>query len=128
MDRAGLAVMKASLGNPSVAVLGINHLGGIQDQKKVTTHDIEWAEYVMGIAELAAAASQRDDYAKAIQIYKQALELAPNCDLYLMSIGCSFGNLGQPGEGLQYLEEAAAISPNNARIRNNLAGIRKMLG
>ncbi len=128
MDRTGLAVLKASLGNPSVAVIGLNHLRGIQDQKKVTTQDIEWAEHVMGIAESATAASQRGDFARAIQIYKEALERAPECDLYLMSIGCCYGNLQKPGEGLPYLERAAAISPNNARIRNNLAGLRRMLG
>ncbi len=127
MDRTGLAVLKASLGNPSVAVFGPNHLGGIQDQKKVTTQDIEWAEHVMRIAELAAAASQRGDFASAIQLYKEALEQAPDCDLYLMSIGCCNANLGHPQEGLHYLKRAAAISPNNARIRNNLAGIRQMV-
>jgi len=127
MDRTGLAVLKASLGNPSVAVLGVNHKGGIHEQQQVTTQDIEWAEHLMGIAELAAAASQRGDSAKAIRLYKEALEQAPDCDLYLMRIGCCYGNLRKPREGLPYLERAAAISPNNARIRSNLAGIKQML-
>jgi tetratricopeptide (TPR) repeat protein len=128
MDRSGLAIVKASLGNPNIAVVGSDYTGGICDQKKdITVQDIEWAEKVMAIAEQAAAASQRDDYAKAIQFYKQALQQAPECDLYLMSIGCCFANMRKPREGLSYLERAAKINPNNARIQSNLAGIRQML-
>lgn len=128
MDRSGLAIMKASLGNPNVAVVGSDDTGGVRDQKKdITVQDIEWAEKVMDIAEQAAAASQRDDYAKAIQFYKQALQQAPECDLYLMSIGCCFANMGKPREGLSYLERAAKVNPNNARIQSNLVGMRQML-
>ena len=128
MDRPGLAIMKASLANPNVAVVGSDDTGGLRDQKKdITVQDIEWAEKVMTIAEQAAAASQRDDYAKAIQFYKQALEQAPECDLYLMSIGACYANMGKPREGLPYLERAAKINPNNARIQRNLAGMRQML-
>jgi tetratricopeptide (TPR) repeat protein len=127
MDRTGLALLKASLGNPSVAVLGVNPQGSLEEHNEVTKQDVEWAEQVMSIAELASAASQRSDFAKAIQLYKKALKLAPECDLYLMSIGCCYGNLGKPREGLPYLERAAAINPNNARIRNNLAGIKQMV-
>ena len=128
MDRAGLAVLKASLGNPNVAVVGPDDTGGVRDQKKeITLQDIEWAETVMAIAEQAAAASQRNNFAKAIQFYKQALEQAPECDLFLMSIGACYANMGKPREGLPYLERAANINPNNARIRNNLAAMRQML-
>lgn len=128
MDRPGLAILKASLANPNVAVVGSDDTGGIRDQKKdITAQDIEWAEKVMTIAEQAAAASQRGGYAKAIQFYKQALEQAPECDLYLMSIGACYANMGKPRDGLPYLERAAKISPNNARIQRNLAGMRQML-
>jgi tetratricopeptide (TPR) repeat protein len=128
MDRSGLSILKASLGNPNVAVVGSDDAGGVRDQKKeITVQDVEWAEKVMAIAEQASAASQRNDYAKAIQFYKQALEQAPECDLYLMSIGACYANLGKPREGLPYLERAAKINPNNARIQKNLAGMKQML-
>ena len=128
MDRQGLAIMKASLANPNVTVVSSDDTGGLRDQKKdITVQNIEWAEKVMTIAEQAAAASKRDDYARAIQFYKQALEQAPECDLYLMSIGTCYANMGRPREGLPYLERAAKINPNNARIQRNLAGMRQML-
>jgi len=128
MDRSGLAVMKASLTNPDVAVVGADGAGGVRDQKKdITVEDISWAEGVMTIAEQAGAASKREDYAKAIKLYKQALQQAPECDLYLMSIGSCFANMGKPREGVSYLERAAKVNPNNARIQNNLAVLRQML-
>jgi tetratricopeptide (TPR) repeat protein len=128
LDRTGLAIVKASLGNPNVAVVGSDDIGGVRDQKKdLTVQDIEWAEKLIAIAEQAASASQRGDYEKAVQLYKRALEQAPECDLYLMSIGCCYGNMGKPREGLPYLERAAKINPNNARIQNNLAAARQVL-
>ena len=128
MDRKELAALKASLGNPDGPASDPRNNGGMSNQKKdVTIQDIEWAEKVMAVAEQAAAASQQGDYAKAIQLYRQALQQAPDCDLYLMSIGACYANMGKPSRGLPYLKRAAKISPNNARIQRNLATVRQML-
>jgi len=128
LDRTELATLKASLGKPTAAVAGSNGHGGGGDRKEdITIRDIEWAERVMAVAEQAAAASQEDDYAKAIELYRQALQQAPDCDLYLMSIGACYANMGQPARGLPYLKRAAKINPNNARIQGNLASVRHML-
>jgi tetratricopeptide (TPR) repeat protein len=128
MDRPGLAILKASLANPDVAVVGSDDTLGLRDQRKGTrVQDIEWAEKVMTIAEQAAAAAERGLHATAVRLYKQALEQAPECDLYLMSIGACYARMGNPREGLPTLERAAKINPNNDRIQRNLAAIRQML-
>ena len=44
-----------------------------------------------------------------------------------MSIGSCYARMGKPAEGLPYLERAAAINPNNDRIRRNPAAVRKIL-
>ena len=129
MSRQELTALKASLGKPDIAVSGSNGNGGEHDKKKdITLRDIEWAERVMTIAEQAAAASQAHDYAKAIDLYRKALQQAPDCDLYLMSIGACYANMGQPARGLPYLKRAAKINPDNERIRSNLASVKQMLG
>jgi tetratricopeptide (TPR) repeat protein len=129
MDRQALDILKRTLDSPGVEIFGPDDLGGIRDQKKdITLQDIEWAEKVLAIAEKAAAASQQQHFNLAIQLYQQALELAPDCDLYLMSIGCCYGNMGKPGQGLPYLEKAARINPANTRIQTNLAAVRRMVG
>jgi tetratricopeptide (TPR) repeat protein len=127
MDREELAALKASLDNPGVPASGPRDNGGVRTQKNdVTIRDIEWAEKVMAIAEQAAAASQQEDYAAAIRLYRKALQQAPDCDLYLMSIGACYANMGKPSRGLPYLERAAKINPRNARIQGNLAAVRLM--
>ena len=129
MNREELAALKASLGNLDIPASGPHDNGGVRTHKEdVTIRDIEWAERVMTIAEQAAAASQGHDYAKAIELYRQALQQAPDCDLYLMSIGACYANMGHPARGLPYLKRAARINPNNDRIQHNLTSVREMLG
>jgi tetratricopeptide (TPR) repeat protein len=128
MDRAELTALKASLGKPTAAIAGANGNGGARDPKTdIAIQEIEWAERVMIIAEQAAAASERKDYTAAIRLYRKALQQAPDCDLYLMSIGACYANMGQPARGLPYLKRAAKINPNNDRIQHNLAVVRHML-
>jgi tetratricopeptide (TPR) repeat protein len=128
MDREELAALKAATGNLDVPASGPRDNGGVRTQKQdVAILEIEWAEQVMAVAEQAAAASHENDYAKAIQLYRQALQLAPDSDLYLMSIGACYANMGKPARGLPYLKRAAKINPNNTRIQGNLASVRQML-
>jgi len=93
---------------------------------EITQEDFEWAKQVEQIVDKAFTLGQRGDYRNSIQQYKRALELAPGCDLFLMSIGVGYANLGQKAKGLRYLERAAQISPGNARIRDNLDKVRRM--
>jgi tetratricopeptide (TPR) repeat protein len=92
----------------------------------VTYDDVVWAKQIEPIIDKAFQASQRGEYKKSIRYYKEALTLAPGCDLYLMSIGSNYAHLGQKETALKYLERASEISPGNARIRNNLNEVKRM--
>ena len=91
----------------------------------VTKEDVGWAKQVDKVAARAAEASARGDFAIAIILYRDALELAPGADIYLMSIGSCYANMGQPRNALPCLERAHQISPNNQRIARNLRALRK---
>jgi tetratricopeptide (TPR) repeat protein len=97
-----------------------------QREHEITNDDLEWAKQIEKIVDKAFAAGQRGNYQESIQYYKKALDLAPGCDLFLMSVGASYAHLGQKAKAVQYLDRAAHISPGNARIRDNLAQARCM--
>jgi tetratricopeptide (TPR) repeat protein len=92
----------------------------------VNLEDYQWAKQIEKIVNQAFAASESRRYHDSIKYYKQALEMAPGCDLFLMSIGAGFANLGQKNKAIKYLERAAEISPGNTRIRDNLNNARGM--
>ena len=87
--------------------------------------DIEWARKVNQYAVKAEQAGRANNHGEAIELYRGALTLAPGCDLYLMSIGCCYANMGDLRRGLRYLERASEISPGEERIRQNLLGVRR---
>jgi tetratricopeptide (TPR) repeat protein len=93
----------------------------------VTSEDVEWSKLVFKIAARADAAARQRDFPAAIEFYKEALALAPGADIYLMSIGCCYGNMGLPEKGIPYLRCAQRISPASERIRNNLRDFEAML-
>ena len=93
----------------------------------VTKEDIDFAMELTPIVEKANAAAQLNNHSEAIKLYHEALKRAPGCDMYLMSIGCAYANMGELQKGLVYLERAAEISPRNERINRNLSGIRAAL-
>ena len=105
-------------------VFDLNRPMGSFDAGSISHADAKWAVTVDAIAGVAVEASQRGDPRRAITYYGKALRLAPGCDLYLMSIGCCYANLGNATVGLRYLERAAEISPGRMRIRDNLASVR----
>lgn len=87
--------------------------------------DIEWARAVSEYAVKAEQAGRAHRHQEAVEFYRKALKLAPGCDLYLMSIGCCYANMGNVRRGLRYLERAYEISPNEERIKRNLLGVRQ---
>ena len=91
-----------------------------------TMDDFRWAKSVEAIVDKAFGAAQRNDFQGSIRYYREALELAPGCDLFLMSIGSSYGQLGQKQRAIRFLERAAQISPGNIRIRQNLENARRL--
>jgi len=97
-----------------------------QREHRVTQEDYDWAKGIESVVDEAYAANQRGDFAATVRLYKKALELAPGCDLFLMSVGSAYAHLGQKAKALRYLERAAKISPVNKRIRSNLENVRRM--
>jgi predicted Zn-dependent protease len=55
-----------------------------------------------------------------MKYYKKSLLLAPGGDLFLMSVGVCYVQLGEKERGIRFLKRAAQISPNNSRIQKNL--------
>jgi tetratricopeptide (TPR) repeat protein len=89
----------------------------------ITREDFNWVANIYPIAEQGYAAGQQANFVQAIHYYKQALRMAPGCDLYLMSIGSAYAQLSNKDKAIQYLKRAAQISPGNSRIRENLLRI-----
>ena len=94
---------------------------------QVTADDIAWAIRVDAIAGEAEDAFRRGDVLDAIERYRDALQDAPGCDVYLMSMGTCYAELGALRDAVRYFERAAQISPQNAQIARNLAGARAAL-
>lgn len=102
-------------------------LNGGTRKLTVKSEDVEWAKSVAKVAARAAAAAARRDFQAAIKAYEEALALAPGADIYLMSIGCCYGNMGLLEKGATYLKCAQAISPASNRIRDNLRALEVRL-
>lgn len=86
----------------------------------VTRSDIEWARGVDRIAAKAVDASTRGDFVQAIDLYLQALVQAPGADIYLMSIGACYVNMGRFRDALTYFRRAHEVSPQNGCVTENL--------
>ena len=93
----------------------------------VTERDIDWAIRVDAVAGRAEAAFHNGEALQAIEIFREALQQAPGCDNFLMSMGACYGALGAFPEALRYYERAAEISPENERIARNLAKVREVI-
>jgi tetratricopeptide (TPR) repeat protein len=115
----------------TIALLARSHtliqVGNQLVTAEYTLEDVEWATEVNVYAVKAEQAGRAGEHEQAVALYKDALNLAPGCDLYLMSIGCSYANMGELARGLRYLERADEISPGEERITRNLLGVRQAL-
>jgi hypothetical protein len=112
-------IRTALAGQQTVAV----YMGDDAEQRDwdVSRADLGWVDGVIPVATKAYETGGKGNYYHSIQFFKRALKLAPGCDLYLMSIGSAYVNIGQVNRGIQYLKRAAEISPGNSRIQENLA-------
>ncbi len=96
------------------------------DNGELGVADLDWALEVDAIA-LDAHLLSNERPLVAIKTYREALRSAPGCDLYLMSMGVLFAQLGLPEAGLRYLQRSAELNPTNQRILRNLAAVRSYL-
>jgi tetratricopeptide (TPR) repeat protein len=93
----------------------------------IRLEDIVWALEVDKVGAKAETAAQNKQFADAICLYRQALRLAPGCDLYLMSVGSCYAGLDRFDLALRYVERAAAINPGNPRIERNLSQLKTVM-
>jgi hypothetical protein len=89
--------------------------------------DLEWAMRADALAEQAQILCQQDLLTEGLGKWREALALAPCCDLYLMSVGALFGNLGMHSIAVRYLERAVQLNPQSPRIARNLQAARSYL-
>jgi len=124
MDPPHLAQVGAALvRNETVRVqMGF---GSSVREHDIVREDYSWAKEIETIVDRAFDAGQRGDHLRSIEAYKEALRMAPGCDLFLMSVGTNYALLGQKAKAIAFLERAAAISPGNDRIRENLERARR---
>jgi tetratricopeptide (TPR) repeat protein len=125
LDPPHLKQLEQPLAQHKVITVTMGDSTNLRDHD-ITQEDFDWAKQVERIVDKAYAAGQRGNYSKSIRYYKEALQMAPGCDLFLMSIGTCYAQLGQKAKAVQYLSRAAQISPGNARIRDNLTKIQRM--
>lgn len=91
---------------------------------EISQSDIDWARDVEKVVDLAYAAGQQGRCEESVRHYKRALRMAPGGDLFLMSIGVCYVQMGQKARGIRFLERATQITPTNGRIRRNLEAAR----
>jgi Flp pilus assembly protein TadD len=65
--------------------------------------------------------SQNGDFEKAVEEYRQALELEPNTVDVLSNLGVAYYNLGQLDEAIEQYSKALELAPEDADIHSNLA-------
>lgn len=91
---------------------------------EISENDIRWAKEVEKIVNVAYSAGQDGRFEESLKYYKKALLKAPGGDLFLMSIGVCYVQLGEKERGIRFLERAARITPKNGRIQRNLEAAR----
>lgn len=125
LDPPRLAQLKQPLAQYKVVTVTMGDSSNLRDHE-ITLEDFEWAKQIEQVVDKAFTAGQHGNYQESIQHYKKALELAPGCDLFLMSIGVCYTQVGQKERAIRYLQRASQISPTNSRIRENLTETRNM--
>jgi hypothetical protein len=124
---ANVAVESLASDEPTPAAVLLKTIMRQISEGQITAEDIAWAIGVDAIAGEAEDAFRRGDVLDAIERYRDALQSAPGCDVYLMSMGTCYAELGALRDAVRYFERAAQISPQNAQIARNLAGARAAL-
>jgi tetratricopeptide (TPR) repeat protein len=126
LDPPHLAQLEQPLAQYQIITVNMGSTSsGVRDYK-IMQEDFLWAKKIEKIVNKAYQAGQSEKYEDSIKYYKQALKLAPGCDLFLMSIGVCYAQLGRKEEAIRYLERANLISPDNSRIRDNLNNVQSI--
>lgn len=94
------------------------------ERNGITVAGIDWALRVDALAEQAQMLGDRSLIVQGIEKWREALAIAPGCDLYLMSVGAMYGALGMHNLAERYVLRALELNPQSPRIARNLEACR----
>jgi tetratricopeptide (TPR) repeat protein len=122
LEPAGLRDLAAKVKAAGGSVSTVFYDSSDDDRREylIRQEDIRWAQGIEKLVDFAFEAGQARRFEEAVHFYKQALLLAPGGDLFLMSVGVGYVQMGENDRGLRFLQRAAQLSPTNGRIRRNL--------
>lgn len=110
---AELAIDYEMTGNPEKAIELLEiALKGFSSEEKV--------EYVRFYTNLASLYSNFGYIDKSIEVYKKAIEIAPNDYLAYLNIGGILFHTGKQDEGIYYEKKALELKPGDTNILKNL--------
>lgn len=93
--------------------------------EEMSCSNIELQQKARKFEKIGDAHYARDDYPKALEAYKKALDIYPDEVLY-MNIGNAYCAMGQFEVGIPYLENSLEINPDYERAKKNLATVKAM--
>jgi tetratricopeptide (TPR) repeat protein len=80
------------------------------------------------LARLYTAGERATSPQEALKTFEQLEKRAPFDPIVFLSIGVCYANLGKGKEAVSYVEKALKMDPENARIKDNLKGIKQHFG
>lgn len=95
---------------------------------RLSERELELIQAYYGHQKAAQACDARGDCAGAIKAYQQMVNLAPWDAIAAMSIGVSYAQQKDFSQALPWLERAAQIDPQNARVQKNLHAVHAAAG
>jgi tetratricopeptide (TPR) repeat protein len=87
---------------------------------------VDGLEYVLGVN--ANFESERQNYNKAISLYKKILESNPNDTFALNNLGIVYDNLGDSAKAMQYYEKTLRLNPLDEFALTNIGMVMQEQG
>ncbi len=128
-DRAGAYLQKA-LGlreDCALCYYKLAYLANLRQQSAVAADYLQQAieldaQFLAAYRALGGLYEKQGQYVRASQLYKRALNMAPDDAMLLNNLGwVTLVALEDPGTAYVYLRKAAALQPNDPDVRDSLA-------
>jgi tetratricopeptide (TPR) repeat protein len=116
-------IIKEKKGDEAPAIVSLDETD-LNLVRKLPIGDIEILCQSVREAQQGDAAASRGDMPTAARQYRKAFELNPYNDLTLMSYGVVLARQGNLREGIQWVEKAVRVNPDNERAKRNLKGMK----
>lgn len=88
----------------------------------------EWPRESLELAYQGRMLLQKKDYRRALRAFEGAIKAKPDFGEAYFGAGMAAAALGRPEKAREYLEQAAALLPNNPEVRYRLALVYHVLG